>query len=82
MILVEIIVPSVDSTYDFQLDEDAMIYNVIGEISELISQKEHCNVVGDYKKLMLCSIKDSQILSVNKTLRECGIQTGDSLELV
>ncbi len=82
MILVEIIVPSVDSTYDFQLDEDAMIYNVIGEISEMISQKEHCNIVGDFERLMLCSLKDRQILSVNKTLRECGVVTGDSLELV
>lgn len=82
MILVEIVVPSVDTTYDFQLDEDATVYNIIGEISELISQKEHCNVVGNYDNLMLCSLKNHQILSINNTLRECGVQTGDSLELV
>jgi len=82
MILVEIIVPSVDSTYDFQLDEDATINNIIGEISELISQKEHCGVVGNIDNLMLCSMKTRQILSINKTLRECNVQTGDSLELV
>lgn len=82
MILLEIKVPSVDKTYDFQLDEDANIFNIIAEIGELISQKEHCNVVGNFENLRLCSNKNQQILSVNKTLRECNVQTGDCLTLV
>ncbi|MCQ2498907.1 MAG: EsaB/YukD family protein [Lachnospiraceae bacterium] len=82
MILLEIKVPSVDKSYDFQLDEDANIYNIIAEISELISQKEHCNIVGNFEDLRLCSSKNRQILSVNNTLRECNVQTGDSLILV
>lgn len=82
MILVDIDVPSVDNSYDFQLDEDSSVYNIIGEISELISQKEHCNIKGNMDALMLCTRKDNRILSINSTLRECGVQTGDSLILV
>lgn len=82
MILVDINVPSVDSSYDFQLDEDSSIYNIIAELSELISQKEHCEVVGKVEDLMLCTRKDRRVLSVNSTLRESGVQTGDSLMLV
>lgn len=82
MILVDIEVPSVDSSYDFQLDEDSSIYNIIGEISELISQKEHCVIKGSIDSLMLCTKRDCRILSVNSTLRDSGVQTGDSLILV
>ena len=82
MILVDIEVPSVDSSYDFQLDEDSSVYNIIGEISELISQKEHCSIMGNIESLMLCTKKDRRILSVNSTLRDSGVQTGDSLILV
>lgn len=82
MILVDIKVPSVDCTYDFQLDEDSTIYNIVGEVSELISQKEHCNVVGSSENLMLCLLGSNRVLSVNSTLRESGVKTGDSLILV
>lgn len=82
MILVDIKVPSVDNSYDFQLDENSAIYNIIGEVSELISQKEHCNIVGNTDELMLCCLKDNRILSINSTLKESGVQTGDSLILV
>lgn len=82
MILVDILVPAMESRYDFQLDEDSSIYNIIAEIGELISQKEHCNVSGDPEALVLCTMSERKLLSVNSTLRECGIRTGDSLILV
>ena len=82
MILVDIYVPSVDKTYDFQLDEDAYIYAIIEEIGELIGQKEHSQIVGDIENLMLCTVKDKKILSKNATLSGCGIRTGNSLILV
>lgn len=82
MILVEIEVPSVDRTYDFRVDEDANIHTLMSEVGELIAQKEHCAVKGDINRLILCSKKDNKILSVNKSLRECGISTGDSLILI
>lgn len=82
MILVDIYVPAVGNTYDFQLDEEEKTGTLIEEISELIGQKEHCRIVGDISKLMLCFCKDKKILSKNMTLADSGVQNGDSLILV
>ena len=82
MILVDIYVPSIGNTYDFQLDEEVPVGNVIEEISEMIGQKEHCRIVGDMTKLMLCAQKYRQILHRDDTLAQCHIVTGDSLLLV
>ncbi len=82
MILVDIYVPSVDNTYDFQLDEDAYVYAVVEEIGELIGQKEHSQVAGDMENLMLCAMNDKRVLPKDSTLAECGVRTGSSLILV
>lgn len=82
MILVDIYVPSTGNTYDFQLDEEVPVGNVIEEISEMIGQKEHSRIAGDMTKLMLCAGKSKQILHKEYTLAECHIVTGDSLILV
>ena len=82
MILVDIYVPSIGNTYDFQLDEEVPVGNVIDEISEMIGQKEHCRIVGDMTKLMLWAQKDRQILHRDDSLAQCHIVTGDSLLLV
>lgn len=82
MILVDIYVPSTGNTYDFQLDEDVPVGNVIEEVSEMIGQKEHCRIVGDMTKLMLCVGKNQQILRKDYTLAQCQIVNGDSLLLV
>jgi len=82
MILVDMNVPSVNNVYDFQLDENTTIDVLIEEISELIEQKEQCFLAGDRKNLLLCDMKYKCPLPSNYTLRECGIQTGDSLFLV
>ncbi len=82
MILVDIYVPSVNNIYDFQLDEKTAVETIIEEISELIEQKEHCKIAGNVEELLLCHKKTKQILPGNRTLEDCGIQTGNSLILV
>lgn len=82
MILVDIYVPSTGNTYDFQLDTEVSIQSVIEEISEMIGQKEHCQIAGDRKRLMLCAVKDKKILRGEDTLEVCHIVNGDSLILV
>lgn len=82
MILVDIYVPSTGNTYDFQLGEEVPIYSVIEEISEMIGQKEHCRILGDREKLMLCAMKDRKILQKEDTLGQCNIGNGESLMLV
>lgn len=82
MILVDIYVPAVGNVYDFQLDEDEKISTIIEEIGELIGQKEHCRMVGEIGRLMLCFQKKDMILSKNMTLAASGVKNGDSLILV
>lgn len=64
------------------IDEKALISSVIEEISEMISQKEKCNVEGEISKLMLCDPENEFILPGWKTLYQCGIVTGKQLVLV
>jgi hypothetical protein len=82
VILVDIYVPSVGNVYDFQLDENEKISTIVEEIGELISQKEHCTLIGDISKLMLCSRDSKRILSGEMSLYQSGIKTGNSLLLV
>ena len=79
MILVDVYVPSLNRTYDFRLDETVGIDLIIDEISDMISQKEHCRIVGDRGKLFLASRTDKKILPYGSTLASCGVTTGDSL---
>ena len=40
MILVDITVPALDNTYDFRLDEDATVAEIMDEVVSMICQKE------------------------------------------
>lgn len=82
MILVDIDVPSVGQTYDFNLDENAKIQVIIEEIAEMISQKERTSLVGDPRDLMLCDRLNKRTLPKNVSLRECGVGNGGSMLLV
>lgn len=82
MILVDIYVPAVGNTYDFQLEEEEKVCTLIEEIGELIGQKEHSRITGDSNEFMLCFCKGKKILSKNMTLAASGVQNGDSLLLL
>ena len=82
MILVDVFVPSVDKTYDFQINENAPIHTVLEEISEMIGQKERSGVVGDVNKLQLCDRESRSVLDKGRTLADYEISTGKSLILV
>ena len=56
MILVDIYVPSIGNTYDFQLDEEVPVGNVIEEISEMIGQKEAAKYCAVYLSLCLSAV--------------------------
>ena len=82
MIIVEIYVPSVDKNYEFKLSEDVAASVAIDEISSVICQKEQCGIKGDKSKLMLFRCENKQILSMNLSLYENGVQSGDRLMLI
>ena len=82
MIMVDVYVPAMDREYDFGLNQNVKVCRIIEEISEMIAGKEHSEIVGTGKELILCDRRDGRILDGNKTLSDCRIQTGSSLLLV
>lgn len=82
MILVDVYVPSVNSTYDFQLDEEVRIGLLIEEIGEMVCRREHCQLDGKMEKLLLCSMDNREIIPKQTTLMEYGVKTGARLMLL
>lgn len=81
MILVDIEVPSVEMTYDFELDENVPLALLIGEIGEMIAQKLQVTQK-ETQLLILCDKKSGQILPFNLTLAQCGIVNGSPLMIL
>lgn len=82
MILVDVYVPYVNSTYDFQLDEDVKVGLLIEEIGEMVCRREHCQLDGKMEKLLLCSMDNREIIPKHTTLMKYGINTGARLMLL
>lgn len=82
MILVDIYVPAVDKTYDFQINENTCISAVIEEIIEMVGQKERSVLWGDPGEMLLCEKGSERILNRNDTLNNAGVTTGKTLILV
>ena len=83
MILVDIYVPAIDQTMDFELDEYASISNLLEEIGEMIIQTAKGEIrKEDAYKMMLCSYDLQSVLENNKTLEEYNIRNGSRLFIV
>ena len=82
MIMADVYVPSIGRQYDFSLDEQAVIAQLIPEIAEVICQKENCALGGDPEELMLCLMDDRKILDSSRSLGSYHIGNGSSLILV
>lgn len=82
MILVDINIPTLNQVYDFNLDENVKIVELLDEIGGMLEQSSHSSVCGDRNKLLLCNCDTKKILPLHKTLYQCGVQTGSRLLLV
>ena len=82
MIMVDVLIPSVGRKYNFNLEEEAKIAELIAEITEVICQRENCTLEGKADGLHLCSIEQAKILSAEASLRQYGITYGSQLLLV
>lgn len=82
MILVDVVAPSVDKTYDFKLDENAPIALVVEEITEMISRREHCEMIGDKEDVLLCRYDGQVVLNRLSSLKDSGITDGTRLLLL
>jgi hypothetical protein len=81
MILVDIYVPILDKSFDFNLNEDAPVSAIIDEVSEMISQKERWPNPKNSQSLTLSFPERNCILAPEKNLRQAGVDTGSRLVL-
>ena len=82
MILVDIYVPSVDRTFDFELNEDTLLDELIRKIQDILSYFLHMEKRETEGSFLLCSYEKQRILDENQTLRQNGITNGAHLLLV
>lgn len=81
MILVDVYVPVVDATYDFMLDENIKIEEIVEEISGIIAKKMK-NTTEDAQYFSLYSMMQKRELDREETLYSSGIKDGNKLMLI
>ncbi len=82
MILVDINVPAIDDQFDFLIDEDTEINQVIVEICSMLKKKNQSDTVGNMEEFALYDLKQRVQLNKSKTLSESNIVDGSDLLLV
>ena len=82
MIVVNITVPGLENVYNMNIEEEVTVKEIIDEVSELISQKEHTELRGEISEMILGSKDLGIVLRKEKKLSDYGIRTGAELILV
>ena len=82
MIIVDVNVFILDKLYDFELNEEAKVREVIEEIVHLVEQKEKTAFTGDISDMVLVDNFRRDILNPDYTLAQQGIDSGWNLSLV
>lgn len=82
MILVDVYIPAVDANYDFMLDENVPVVQVMEEISEMISKKVKEKKPGQITDFILYSMDTGTLLDYNLSLHVNGIRDGSRLIFV
>lgn len=82
MILTDIYIPAVDSSYDFMLDENVPVIQVMEEISEMISKKVKEEKPGQIGEFVLYSVDTNTLLDPGRSLYANGIRDGNRMILV
>ena len=82
MILVDVYVPALNQVFDFNLDENAKIEDLLDEMGEMVEQNSRSNISGKGPRLMLCSYDGNRILPLDSTLFQCEIRNGSRLLMV
>lgn len=82
MIIVNIDVPILGQTLDFQMDENIPIYEVQEEIVDIICRKNSCELIGEEQRLLMWDAERSILLQRDKSGSENGLKSGSHLILV
>lgn len=81
MILVDIHVLSINKQYDFKLDENAYIADILEEVGEMMISGDDDSKTG-IENLLLCDYESRRILPLQQSLKQCGIGNGCRLVLL
>lgn len=81
MILVDVYIPSVEQMYDFRLEETCCPDVIIGEICEMVEQREQM-VPDETGRLLLFDASTHRMLPCGRSLSESGVTDGHLLILV
>lgn len=82
MILTDVYIPAVDGSYDFMLDENVPVIQVMAEISEMISKKVKEDKPEEVADFVLYSMDTGTLLDIGMSLYENGIRDGSRLIFV
>lgn len=80
-VIVEIQVPAISRTYDFQLPAGGIVRDIIREIVNILEQSESCAVF-DREYPMLCHVDDGRVLNLDDTIAVAGVYDGVRLMLI
>lgn len=80
--LVDMEFPAMSRLYQFNLNENVPVSQLLEEIVEMICQKEQTAFDGEMAKLLLCSRNRELVLDPARTLSELQIREADRLILV
>lgn len=81
MILLDIQVPAIDRIYDFELDEEIPVEELLKKILQLIKEKEE-NVTEKEEKLYLYAFQREKVLTESDSLKKQGVKSGETLFLI
>ena len=82
MIIVDIYAPSVDQVFDFILDENAEVSDVMADVVEMIAKKTGSTSENGASQVVMYKSDKEQPLNANASLFENDIKDGDRLILV
>ena len=81
-ILTDVYIPAVDDTFDFMLDENVPVIQVMEEISEMIAKKVKETKPAQITDFVLYSMDTGTLLDYYQSLYANGIHDGSRLILV
>ncbi len=81
MILVDILIPTLDSCFDFELSEEVKVGELLRKVKELLSEKVR-SLLPVSEKLYFFAFYQGSLLEEELSLKEQEVVTGERLYLI
>lgn len=81
MIIVKVEVPILGESYDFQIDENSYVVQLIEDFTEMVCRRNACGFSGDAGRMLLWDKARGLLLRRDQTAAENGVVNGSVLML-